>query len=203
MDELVQAGIKIVVDVTAGHVAAELLDPVLKPVWAVLKSFLPRFDEAGEAIRLNLSEARERYNARGREDAERLKQTIERGEAEALVKRLWFDASRATTAAKMEMLAAAVAGLLTPEFDSEMRSRVTRAIEELEPSDVIALREVRRLRDSGNGVEYLPGTAQNGVALLQTGCLDEARGIGYRTKYDLTPLGRALLQALETWKSGP
>ena len=46
MDELVQAGIKIVVDVTAGHVAAEVINPVLKPFWAVLKSFLPRFDQA-------------------------------------------------------------------------------------------------------------------------------------------------------------
>jgi len=125
--------------------------------------------------------------------------SLQSGEADALITRLTREAAQATTEERMRMLAGAAAGVLTPDINSEMRSRVARAVEQLEPSDVVALREVSGYADSGHGIQYIAGTPQNGAALLQTGCLLAASGIGYRSKYEMTPLGSAVLHALQTW----
>jgi len=63
-------------------------------------------------------------------------------EVAAVVMRLFPEAVMATTALRRRMLAHALAGLLQPDLDSETRSRVTRAITQLEPGDVRELRKV-------------------------------------------------------------
>lgn len=52
---------------------------------------------------------------------------------------------------------------MADDLDSEMRSRVARAVEQLEPSDVIALREVSRAQ-AGSVVQQ--ARFANGVQML-------------------------------------
>jgi len=101
------------------------------------------------------------------------------------------------------MLAAAAAGVFTPDLDSEMRSRVSRAVEQLEPSDVIALRRVNEAFARGENVQQVEGTPQNRTALVQFGCLNIAAGAGYRSLHEPTPLGLGVLKALEDWPRVP
>ena len=177
---------------------------MLRPAWEVLKSFLPRWGPAVDAIQLNLMEAVEKHRAEDSQYVERFVRSLQRGEAHALVTYLARAAAQSTTEERMRMLAAAAAGVLTPDLSSEMRSRVARAVEQLEPSDVIALREVSGYAASGHGIQQIAGSPENGAALLQTGCLLAGpTGVGFRSKYEMTPLGRAVLHALETWTESP
>jgi len=187
--DLIDLGSMLVVDAVRGYVVEKMLEPALRPAWAVIKSLLlPRWDPAIDAIRLNLQEAVDKRRAEDREFDRRVGASLQRGEEAALVTRLARAAAQATTDERMEMLAAAAAGILTPDLDSEMRSRVSRAVEELEPSDVIALRDVARTISAGKSVEQVPGVPENRIALLQAGCLLEAQGVGYRSKYEPTPV---------------
>ncbi len=108
-------------------------------------------------------------------------------------------AARATTTSRMQMLAAAAVGVLIPDFDGEMRSRVARAVEQLEPSDVVALRRVKAAFDGGHSIQQVDGIPQNRIALLQTGCLLEHPEAGAVRRYEPTPVGFAILETLQLW----
>ncbi len=200
MHELIESGSRLVVDAATGYVVEKALKPVLEPTWALVKSvLLPNWGPAVNAIRLNLQDAKDKRRAGNKEYAERLAESLQEGEANALVTHLARAAAQATTEDRMQMLAAAAAGVLTPDLDSEMRSRVARAVEQLEPSDVIALRVVREALSRGENVQQVAGVPQNRTALVQSGCLSIATGAGYRSLHEPTPLGFALLHALESW----
>ena len=85
-----------------------------------------------------------------------------------------------------------------------MRSRAVRAVEQLEPSDVLALRATAVARDaSANVLEVPGGSPETVIALQQAGCLLVTEGIGQRTKYEVTPVGRGVLAALGAWPRVP
>jgi hypothetical protein len=138
--------------------------------------------------------------------ADRLSAALDQREARALFYRLGTEAAQATTVERMRMLAHALAGLYTPDLATEMRSRVSRAVLALEPSDVLALRKAIG--------ECEPTTATVGAqivrlagpltpdrayeALITAGCIQDdnkTRGGLY-----VTELGRAVATALELWR---
>ncbi len=86
--------------------------------------------EIERAFRRHLAE----HEARDPGYAEKVRAAIDDREARALFYRLGIEAAHATTAKRMRLLAHALAGLYTPDVDAEMRSRVSRAVVELEPS---------------------------------------------------------------------
>jgi hypothetical protein len=181
-----------------------VLEPVLEPAWALLKSvLLPNWGAARDAIQLNLQDAQDRRGAENKQHVARLVESLQHGEADALVTHLARAAAQATTEDRMRMLAAAAAGVLTPDLDSEMRSRVARAVEQLEPSDVIALRRVNEAFARGENVQQVEGTPQNRTTLVQFGCLNIAAGAGYRSLHEPTQLGLAVLKSLEFWPRVP
>ena len=200
MHDPIEMGTRLIVDAAAGYVVEKALKPVLEPTWNLLKSvLLPNWGPAVDEIRLNLQEAKAKRRADNLQHIARLAESLHAGEADALVTHLARAAAQATTDARMKMLAAAAAGILTPDLDSEMRSRVARAVEQLEPSDVIALRKVKEGVARGENVQQVEGTSQNRTALVQSGCLDVAAGAGYRSLHQPTPLGLGVLKALEDW----
>lgn len=203
MHDLVQAGATLVFDATQAYVIEKALEPGLQALWTVAKSVLfPRWDAAVSEVQRKVADAFESARVGDAQFVERLRRSLQAGEGDALVTRLLRDAAQATTDDRMHMLAAAAAGVLTPDLDSEMRSRVTRALEQLEPSDVIALREVSRARALDEGVQQISGPPETTRALLQSGCVFRAEGVGYRSNYEVTPLGNSVLRALDLWKPG-
>ncbi len=140
------------------------------------------------------------------EFAQKLAAALDEREARALFFRLTTDGAEATTVERMRMLAHALAGLYTPDLNIEMRSRVSRAVLALEPSDVAALREAMVADDSRtrkvDGTIFVlssltPSRAYEG--LKAAGCIqddNETRGGLY-----VTELGRAVVKALELWRS--
>jgi hypothetical protein len=197
LHELIEFGSRLVFDAATGYVVEKALEPVFEPTWALVKSvLLPNWGPAVDEIRLNLQEAMDKR----RGDVARLVASLQQGEADALVTYLARAAAQATTEERMKMLAAAAAGVLTPDLDSEMRSRVARAVEQLEPSDVIALREVQSVA-VGTEIRQVAGTPDNRAALLQSGCLlGVPVGLpGVPNSFEMTAVGRAVLQTLELW----
>jgi hypothetical protein len=198
--DLTQAALHFVQDATVGYVVEKALEPALRPTWAFLKSILlPRWDEGYDEVRRCISDAFREAEKTDKQFFERLQRSLQSGEADALLTRLAREAAQATTDERMRMLAAAAAGVLTPDLDSEMRSRVARALEQLEPSDVLALRKLNAARMKHHNVMQIEG-AESTRALLQTGCAYEVPGVGQETRFEMLPLGRAVLRTLKQWK---
>jgi hypothetical protein len=188
-------------DATAGYVVEKALEPALRPTLAFLKSILlPRWDQSGDEVRRCVADAFEEAEKADSQFFERLQRSLQSGEADALLTRLAREAAQATTEERMRMLAAAAAGVLTPDLNSEMRSRVTRALEQLEPSDIIALRVVNAARMKHHNVMQIDGQPESSRALLQTGCVFEKPGVGQDTRFEMLSLGRAVLHTLKLWK---
>lgn len=201
MTDLVAWGSKLVFDAATGFAVEKALEPVLQPAWSLLKSvLLPRWDPAVEAIRLNLAEAVEKRRAEDKEYDAKLVASLKRGEADALLTHLARAAAQATTDDRMEMLAAAVAGVLTPDLDSETRSRVARAIEQLEPTDAVSLRAVAKIA-KGLPIVGVNGGEASRAALVQAGALIvHVGGKSFAQVLEVTSLGLSILKALEHWK---
>jgi len=200
MSELIQASATLVWDAAKGYVIEKALAPGLDSIWAHAKRILfPRWDAAFSEVQRNIADAFESAREGDAQFIDRLRRSFDTGEADALVTRLLRDAAQATTDERMLMLAAAAAGLLTPALDSEMRSRVARVLEQLEPSDVIGLREASAACALDHDVRQISGPPEATRALEQAGCLFHAEGIGYRSSYEVTPLGTAVLRALQAW----
>lgn len=218
---LVAKAVELVVDLGTGYVLERIAEPVLAPTWAVVKSVLfPRWDGAREALQLNLEEAVRRRQAEDRQFTERLDRSLQSGEAGALAAKFVREAAQATTSERMEMLARAAAGVFTPDLTSEMRSRVARAVAQLEPSDVVALRSYAglahairstlsgsRLRHSGLRRAIFSSSDNAQAALIAAGCLllVQKRAPFARDEDPLemvaetTELGTAVLKALGEW----
>lgn len=119
-------------------------------------------------------------------------------EATALVVRLLPEAAAATTQERRRLLTSALAGLFKPDLSSEMRSRVSRAVMQLEPSDVVELRELdKAYRTPGVTPATMMTTERE--PLLLAGCIvDESRTVGGRGVYP-SKVGLALLATLANW----
>ena len=149
---------------------------------------------------MRLNEAVKERHEKDAAYVEALKRSLQRGEADALATAFLRAAAQATTQERMKMLAAAAAGVFTPDMDSEMRSRVSRAIMQLEPSDVL---ELRRLIEPERraGIYPAPLMTPEREPLARAGCVfDASASIGGGLQ--VTALGRAVLAALETWEPG-
>lgn len=147
------------------------------------------------------------HEAKDPEFAQRVAAALDEREARSLFYRLGTEAAQATTTERMRMLAHALAGLYTPDLDAEMRSRVSRAVLALEPSDVVALREVitgetLRAKATAVGGEFRTSWPLEHEpvleALIVAGCIQDdnkTRGGLY-----VSALGRAVVKALELWR---
>jgi len=155
MDDFVKTVVKFAEDEAKGLVVEVTLlsSPAGKAVFEILKQLIWRqWDPAVNELQLNLAEAVEKHKANERAFKEKVFRAARTDEGRALIIELVQAAARATTKARMEMLAAAALGVLIPDFDAENRSRVARTIEQLEPSDVLALRVSAQVIDSGQRV---------------------------------------------------
>jgi hypothetical protein len=191
---------RFIVDVGAGKIVEKALEPVLEPTWRLLKAvLLPLWDPAFSAVRLNLQEHIDRERAKREDFVERLEQSLQRGEAAALVALFVREAAQATTKERMRMLAAAAAGVFTPDLNSETRSRVARAIAQVEPSDVVELRNMDAA-ERVPGMQPAPRITLEREPLVRSGCVsDMSMFVSVGHQISVTPLGRALLHALEAW----
>jgi len=138
---------------------------------------------------------------KNQQTAEQLGQKLDVETAERLFSRLFFESMHATTKERTRLLCAALAGSLNPDFDTELKSRITRAILELEPSDVVLL---RRLTTSGTydiPDQQVEREAQySHDALNRAGCLDFSEGgYGGGRQTRVTQLGRDLVRYLAAW----
>jgi hypothetical protein len=143
---------------------------------------------------------------------------VQHREVALLFRMLGEQAARATHRERMRMLAAAFAGVLSVDFDAEVRSRVARAVDQLEPSDVISLRqagisgELPGLRKGSALIAIRPELRYSLDALLAAGCASSEAsqrevhdGISasklhpVRTSAKISELGRAVLAALQEW----
>lgn len=211
----------IAVDLAKGTVLEKLRDKAIAPVWEVLRPLLyPWWDEALHEVRLRLGEAIEQARAEDAEFVDRLARTLERGEADALVTALLRSAAQATTEARMKMLSAAAAGVFVPDLNSEMRSRVARAVAQLEPSDISELAGLVKLSDRfRNRPRFLissrrgrDGSRDSSFAsLVAAGCLlvDEQEPafsrVGGKAERSIqtlvTATGYAVVRALRAWRA--
>ena len=149
---------------------------------------------------------------------EALERSLQEGEADALASAFVRTAAQATTRERMRMLAAAAGGVFTPALDSEMRSRVARALEQLEPSGTAALvavvdlaeremaerlsaAQVEHLQAAGClSVDFLPkmNPAWSTTLLSQP---DAAQTGIVAGSMAVTTVGRSVVVALRRWKS--
>jgi hypothetical protein len=74
-----------------------------------------------------------------------MEQRLKPSEVRPLVLMLQREAVYAATSARRRLLCAALAGTFNPYVEIEEKSRVARAVAALEPSDMILLRQVRRM----------------------------------------------------------
>ncbi len=125
----------------------------------------------------------------------KLREKVTEREVCALFPALLRAASDSSTRERMRMLCAALAGLWRPDLEAEMRSRIGRAILELEPSDVLYLRTLAQ--DEGRPGATLRLGPQ-GEWLLRAACVaDDSSRIGGAIR--VTALGHDLLASLSTW----
>jgi hypothetical protein len=182
--------------------AAELKKrlPTSEEQWRIARDGMAR-DVAFE-LEAAFSSFLECFYGYSRETAEDIAAKLDVETAERLFTRLFFEAISTTTRERTRLLCAALAGALNPDFDAEMKSRFTRAILALEPSDILLLRD----RQGGETIETKGEQAviQSQVsadALNRAGCLDyNEGGFGGGRRQTLTELGRQLLLFLKAWK---
>ncbi len=143
---------------------------------------------------------------------------LDEGEARAVFERVVTEATHATRRERRRLLAHAVAGVFTPDLGSEMRSRVARAVTQLEPSDVVCLRDLKHGTESVGAGEVRRPQVE---ALQSTGCIlisveeeELGRALHRATRrrqsldsvrtqkrkiVTVTALGEAVLASLCTW----
>lgn len=129
---------------------------------------------------------------------------------------------RSAQAERRSMLAAAAAASFRPDYDVEMKSRAERALANLEPSDIAALRAYIKHQDVAGGywsnmrVFFSDLPFANRQALLQAGCISLSQHLDtgesdfkpagrqqaprLRENPIVTPIGGAVLNMLATYK---
>lgn len=149
----------------------------------------------------------------------RLVNSVTDEEAAAMTGRLIREAVFSATRDRRRLMAAAMAGTLSPDFEVEHKSRITRSIAQLEPSDVVLLRSISQ----GNPFPFGAGTIQETqgrernrevslAALAAAGCVVEVvvepartheRTGAHRperTAHRLTHLGSMTLKFITDWE---
>lgn len=147
----------------------------------------------------------------------RLADSVNEEEAAAIIGRLLPEAVFSATKDRRRLMAAAMAGTFSPDFRIEEKSRITRAIAQLEPSDVVVLRSVKGFGLAGpevvtrNFQERVRNRELSLTALEAAGCIEEiveparrdSRGEVHRPerrKNELTHLGSMTLQFIAEWE---
>jgi hypothetical protein len=166
------------------------LDAMAEQLWEQV------VEEAVQAI--------QRLEVRVGKDFAALQAQIDQTDSAILSLRLLDQATRSAGAERRRMMTNAVAGVFEPDLEIEMKSRAERALEQLEPSDVIALRAVIAVP-----FEKRKLLRVNADALVSAGCVSLAERIGStharrgtQTEVnadEATPLGRAVVQLVTTW----
>jgi hypothetical protein len=140
-------------------------------------------------------------------------------EAAAITGRLIGEAVFSATKDRRRLMAAAMAGAFSPDFEIEQKSRITRAVAQLEPSDIVALRDIDKGTPVGHGLlismeamqEVRRKRAMSLDALAGAGCLvevvvqkerTEVSGIPRpeRREHRLTDLGELTLKFIADWE---
>ena len=99
----------------------------------------------------------------------KLREKITEREVCALFPVLLRAAAESPIRERMRMLCAVLAGILRPDLDAEMRSRVARAVLQFEPSDVLYLRDLEELHAFRRALLKPPSGASEPI-LVSTGC---------------------------------
>lgn len=184
-----------------GFVVSYGLGKLLDEVIARLPTSLDALTRAKqELIEEAAKKVREALELQARKNVEfevRLASALDEREAVALFLRLLPEAAVATTRERMEMLAYALAGLFQPDLSAEARSRVSRAVTQLEPSDVVELRKLVEAWDTKDLKDVTMPTPGRWV-LLYTGCVAHPAGPPPPAFWP-TDLGRAVLATLVNW----
>lgn len=181
------------------------------------EEFFREFHKQVEAVIRKLSEAE--ANA-----AQTKSRSLDYEEVLVLLEQFFDQAMKAPQKEKRRMLAAAAAGSFRPDVATETKSRAARVIDQLEPSDVAALRRVVQVAKVASYRSELhaamgdePGSSI--FMLLRVGCLAEQpfledgsadfhsqarpRPPRLRMLRDVTPLAREVLELLETYSEAP
>lgn len=115
----------------------------------------------------------------------------------------------ALSKAHRSLYAAAVANVLRPDFDVETKSRVLRAIHQLEPGDVVHLRTLgAEVSDIGAATERIYRRAELLSSKAPAAVLEVFREAALEGAHCLTdrghitPLGREVVRFLEAWDPG-
>lgn len=156
-----------------------------------------------EAAVIKLDERFKRIEREIPAGTERFEPPLTEEQFAALFARLFPEAVLAPTRERRRLMAAAIAGIITPDIALEEKSRVVRALAGLEPSDVLHLRifvkdmrvpdaEIQLWRQLGNGQPH------SQVALENAGCLVWREGQN-KSGYFATSLGKAVVKYLEDW----
>jgi len=122
---------------------------------------------------------------------------VDEEEAARLIFRVLPEVAAELVAERRRMLAAALAGLLRFDMEAVIRSKVSRVIMQLEPTEVL---ELRKLVEDWNTPERKDVTrpSPERFALLYAGCVAYTQGSEPRSFW-VTDLGKAVLATLREW----
>jgi hypothetical protein len=175
----------------AGEVVRDIVDARPNPLEEVRRRM---GGEAAFELGLAFERHLKQQEARDAEFRDKLRQKVTEREVAALFPALLRQATESSTRERMRMLCAVLAGVWRPDLEAELRSRVARAVVELEPSDVLYLRALAA--DEGRpGVLLRLGP--EGEWLVRAGCVIDDNRIGGGVR--ITGVGHALLEAVATW----
>jgi hypothetical protein len=132
--------------------------------------------------------------------AERVEDCLTAREAIALVRPLYDEAFGSPDPERVKMLAHAMIGLSAIDDRLENKSRVQRAVRQLEPSDVRQLAQLHS-RVSNRGTVVCGKEATDSLAsLIQAACvMVEVPAIGETLNVTITTVGKGVLLYLNEW----
>lgn len=247
-DKLAVAAVEVGTTATgaAVGVAVAAAGIVLTPSSAGVLAAIPAFAKAAVELALDARRAREAREKREDEFVQEMHRQLETvlrqleriksescraawrspdyEEVTTLIQQFLDQAMKAPSSERRRMLAAAAAGSFRPDIGVESKSRAARVIEQLEPSDVIALRRLAKKAKRAQTWDEIRFAVEdepfiNSSTLLRLGCLIEKpvlnnhnhdswssgppRAPTLRVLIDITPLAREVLRFLESYADTP
>ena len=151
--------------------------------------------------------------------ADQVRNAVADGPTRTILGNLGFEAAREAIVERKLMLAAAVGGILRPEFSVERRARLERKLRELDPADVRHLDGITRVpRPNMKDFPAQPGATDDHHAmerlryaelhvdefevLRSSGCVEICRLENYRAEgCRVTRLGQDILRVVEDYVS--